>query len=132
LPLSGFRSHLTITDSIFANHHSVGLVPQAYATSALWLAERTSADVTRVLFANNLHDSNAGIDDPYNLPPGTFAMSGISTAPDAGFVSATDYRLTPASPAMDQAVGSAVAVDVGGGLRPHGPASDLGAYEGGF
>jgi hypothetical protein len=133
LPVSGWETHVMLANSIIANCQTVGIHPRAYATAGLWLQEGTSAEVRRVLFANNLYDSNAGIDDPYNVPPGEFDMSGVITAPDAGFVSpagpAYDYRLVPGSPAIDQAIGSAITQDLAGNARPVGAAPDLGAFE---
>ncbi|HEV7734859.1 MAG TPA: choice-of-anchor Q domain-containing protein [Candidatus Binatia bacterium] len=129
LPVPGWETHVTVVDSIVANHRSVGLDPRAYANAGLWVAEGGSADVTRVLFANNRHDSNANIDDPFNLPPGAFTLSGVATAADAGFAGPADYHLGPGSPAIDQAVGSSMTVDGDGTLRPAGAAPDLGAYE---
>jgi hypothetical protein len=129
LSFPGWDTHVNVVDSIVANHRDPGLVPQAYANAGLWMAEGTSAAVERVLFANNLHDSNAGIDDPYNLPPGSFTLSGVSTAADAGFAAPGDYHLVSGSPAVDQAIGSSATLDCDGNGRPAGAAPDLGAYE---
>jgi hypothetical protein len=133
LPVPGWETHLVLVHSIVANHSTVGIHPRAYATAGLWLQEGTSAEVRRVLFANNIHHSNAGIDDPYNVPGGEFDIADVMTAPDAGFVSAAspnyDYRLVAGSPAVDQAIGSTLAQDLAGVGRPVAAASDLGAYE---
>ena len=68
-----------------------------------------------------------------NLPPGTVSSAGVLSAPDAGFVSAgspnDDYHLLAGSPAVDQAIGSSVPVDLDGTPRTAGAAADLGAYE---
>lgn len=129
LPVPGFQTHVDVLDSIIANHRTPGIHPRGHANAGLWMAAGTSAGMVRVLFANNLHDSNAGIDDPYNLPPGTFTQSDVATAASAGFVGPADYRLGPGSPAVDAAVGSDVTIDVDGNARPAGRAPDLGAHE---
>jgi hypothetical protein len=129
----GWQAHATISDSIMANQTTRAFDPTCYSDAALYVAENTTADVTRVLFANNRHDSNAGISGGWNLPPGTVNMTGALSAPDAGFVSAgnpdDDYHLVAGSPAVDQAAGGSVAVDLDGRARPDGAAADLGAYE---
>jgi hypothetical protein len=133
LDVSGWQTHATVRDSILANHTNPGVDPTSYGNAALYVAQNTTADVTTVLFANNLHDTNAGVSGGYNLPPGTVNMTGVLTAPDARFVAAgspgEDYHLTVGSPAVDQATGTSVTVDLDGNARPSGAASDVGAYE---
>ena len=129
LPVPGWETNVDVVDSIIANHRDPGVHPLGYSNAGLWVAAGASAAVRRVLYANNLHDSNAGIDDPYNLPPGTFTENEMWTDADAGFAAPGDYHLLSGSPAIDRAVGSTVAVDLDGNARPAGAASDLGAYE---
>jgi hypothetical protein len=132
LALPGWPTHVTVTDSILANHRSPASHPSCYADAALWAAENTSATVTRVLFANNIHDTNGGISGGCNVPSGAVGTSGVLTAGAAGFVSAgapdEDYHLVAGSPAIDRAAGT-VAVDLDGNARPSGTSADLGAYE---
>jgi hypothetical protein len=133
LNVPGWQAAATLRDSILANHTTPAFHPTVYANAALYVAQGASADLTRVLFANNLHDSNAGVSGGMNLPPGTVSSTGVLSAPDAGFVSAgspnDDYHLLAGSPAVDQAIGSSVPVDLDGTPRPAGAAADLGAYE---
>ncbi|HXJ33721.1 MAG TPA: choice-of-anchor Q domain-containing protein [Candidatus Eisenbacteria bacterium] len=133
LPLNGFQTRAAFNNCIFANHNSPATQPGVYTNAALWVAQNATADVTRVLFANNIHDSNAGIWDVLNVPSGTINLSGVVTAPNAGFVSSgdpdNDYHLAAGSPAVNQAGPSGVAVDLDGAARPSGPSPDLGAYE---
>jgi hypothetical protein len=130
---AGVQTAAAVTDSILANHSTPGMNAQSYADAALWAADNTSIQLTRVLFANNSDDTNAGVSDGFNLPPGAFAQTAVTNAANGGFVSSgnpsNDYHLTAGSPARDQAVGSTVAVDLDGTARPNGVASDLGAYE---
>jgi hypothetical protein len=133
LPLAGYSTHPVFTNCIFANHQSPSTGPGVYTNAALWAAQNATVDVTQVLFANNIHDSNAGIWDVLNVPSGTINLSGVLSAPDAGFVSPgdpnNDYHLTAGSPAVDHATPSLVTLDLDGTPRPSGPAPDLGAYE---
>jgi hypothetical protein len=128
-PVPGFDTHVNLVDSIVANHRTASPHPSNAGTAGVWIALDASADLTRVLFANNLHDSNAGQNNPFNLPPGAFTMTAVSSAASAGFVAPGDYHLAAGSPAIDQAVGSSLGVDVEGTSRPKGAAADLGAYE---
>src|SRR5262249_1553300 len=113
------------------NHLPPAFAPTSYANAALYVTQDGSADVAHVLFANNLHDSNAGISGGINLPAGSVSITGALNAPDAGFVSAgspdEDYHLVGSSPAIDQAIASTVSVDLDGTTRPVGAAPDLGA-----
>jgi hypothetical protein len=133
LNIPGWQAHAAMSNVILGNHRSPAFDATSYANAALYVAQTASADVAHVLFAHNLHDSNAGISGGFNLPPGTVNITGALTAANAGFVSAgsptDDYHLTAGSPAIDQAVGSAVPVDLDGNARPVGAAPDLGAYE---
>src|SRR5439155_18689126 len=114
-------------------HTTPGLNPSCYADAALWVAADATADVTRVLFANNVHDTNAGISGGCNVPSGTVNMTGVLSAQYAGFVSPgnpdQDYHLTAGSPAVDQATGGSAGMDLDGNPRPYGAAPDPGAYE---
>jgi len=131
LPITNWETHVTIRDSVFANHRDPSIDPGTASTAAIFAAADTSVEIDRILFANNLHDTNAGMDDPYNLPPGSYDITALLTATNAGFVDSddADYRLTVQSPAVDQAIGSTLAVDLIGTVRPQGAAPDLGAYE---
>lgn len=130
---SGWQAALTLRNSILANHTDASFAPTAYGDAALFVFENASATLDRVLFANNVHDSNAGVSGGYNPPAGSYLMTGILTAPHARFVAAgspdDDYHLAPNSPAVDQATGAVPASDLDGTARPSGAAADLGAYE---
>jgi hypothetical protein len=133
LPLAGVQTRVAFVNDIFANHRSPAPNPSLHTNAALWVAQDAVADVTHALFANNIHDTNAGIWDPNYVPAGTINLIDIHTAANAGFVSAgdpqNDYHLLGTSPAVDRASAGAVTIDLDGTLRPAGLAPDLGAYE---
>src|SRR5262249_59310191 len=113
------------------NHLPPAFAPTSYANAALYVAQDGSAEVAHVLFANNLHDSNAGISGGINLPAGSVTITGALNAPDAGFVSAgspnEDYHLGGSSPAIDQAIASTLSGGPDGTTRPGGAGPDRGA-----
>src|SRR5262249_12286886 len=115
------------------NHLPPAFAPTSYANAALYVTQDGSAEVAHVLFANNLHDSNAGISGGINLPAGSVTITGALNAPDPGFVSAgspnEDYHLGGSSPPTDPPVPHPASVDLDGTARPVGAAPDLGAYE---
>jgi len=129
--IANWPAQVTIRNTIIANHTPAGSSPSCY--TALWAAQNTTADVAGILFAHNVHDTNADTAGGCNVPSGVFAMSGVLTAGAPGFVSPgapdDDYHLTARSPAIDQASVGAVTVDLDGQPRPVGAAPDLGAYE---
>jgi hypothetical protein len=133
IDLPGWQTHAIVTNSIVADHTDPGAIPASWGNAAVWAGQGTQVDLTRTLFANNVHDSNAGITGGPNLPPGTFGIVGTITAGDAGFVSPgspnRDYHLQAGSPAVDQGDPSAVSDDVDGDPRPHGALPDIGADE---
>lgn len=130
---TGWQTRVTMTNTIVANHTDAAFDPASWANAAVWAGQGTEADLTTTLFANNAHDSNDGVSGGLNLPPGTFAVVGTMTAPDAGFVSPGlpnyDYHLVASSPAIDHGTPSAVTDDLDGQPRPQGAAPDIGADE---
>jgi hypothetical protein len=130
---AGWQTQVTMRNSIVADHTGAAFHPASYANAAIWAGQGTQADLSRTLFANNAHDSNAGISGGLNLPPGTFNVSSTMTAANAGFVApgtpSYDYHLLPSSPAIDQATASSVSDDLDGDSRPQGAAPDIGADE---
>jgi hypothetical protein len=129
----GWQTHVTVTNTIVANHTDPSANPQSWSNAAVWVGLGAQADLTRTLFANNAHDTNAGVSIGFNLPAGTVNLTGTLNAPDAGFVSAggpsDDYHLLSTSPAIDQADASGIADDLDGESRPQGGAADIGADE---
>jgi len=130
---SGWRTRIDATNTIVANHTDLSSNPASWSNAAVWVGLGARADLTRTLFANNVHDTNDGVSTGFNLPAGTFNFAGTVTAADAGFVSPgapdEDYHLLPSSPAIDAADPSSVADDVDGQSRPAGAAPDIGADE---
>jgi hypothetical protein len=116
----------TIADSIIANHTS------ANGASALDVRNQSGQNVVtlnHVLYANNTKDDNSnGQPDPAGVFNG---LNTVIRAASAGFVAPGpvnfDYSITANSPAVNQAVGSGVTVDINNNPRTGTP--DLGAYE---
>jgi len=100
-------------------------------TSALTVAQGSTANINRVLFAGNTNDTNLN-----NRPVAVGTITGMNTVISANpvrFVSpgapGYEYHLLPNSPAIDQAVGSTTTIDIDGDTRPIGSYPDLGADE---
>lgn len=130
---SGWQTHVVMKNTIVADHTDPASHPASWSNAAVWVGQGCQADLTRTLFANNVHDSNAGVSGGLNLPPGVVNLSATLTALSAGFVApgapSYDYHILGTSPAIDQAVASGVTDDVDGEARPQGAASDIGADE---
>jgi hypothetical protein len=77
-------------------------------------------------FSNVLIDNNVGA-----VISGTITASGTPLRGSAGYVNAGagDFHLTTASDAIDKGNNLPPPVDLDGALRPHGMASEIGAYE---
>ena len=124
---SGEPCNLVLENSIVSDHRNDG----EHLTSAISIAENSSATLDTVLFSNNTHDINTD-GNPY--PPGAINLSNIltSTLP-IGYLSMGppeyDYRLADSSVAIDRAFLSGVRTDIENQPRPYGPAPDIGADE---
>jgi hypothetical protein len=129
----GWTTRVDVTNTIVANHTDPSSNPASWSSAAVWVGLGARADLARTLFANNVHDTNAGVSTGFNLPAGTVNLTGTLAAPDAGFVSpagpADDYHLLSSSPAIDQADASSIADDLDGQSRPQGAGPDVGADE---
>jgi hypothetical protein len=100
-------------------------------TSALYVAQGSSAALNKVLFSGNTNNTNL---NGKPLLPGT--ITGMNTTFDVGsvqFVSPDspnfDYHLSPNSPAVDAATGSNLSTDIDGQGRPYNTNPDIGADE---
>jgi hypothetical protein len=133
LNYTGWQADATFRNIILANHTDAAFDPTSFGNAALYVAQDSTANVIRPLFANNVHDSNSGVSGGWNFPPGSIVVTSPLSVADAGFVSPGapnhDYHLLPGSPAVDQAVASDVADDLDGQARPMGAAADIGADE---
>ena len=124
---SGEPCNLVLENSIVSDHRNDG----EHLTSAISVAENSTATLNTVLFYNNTHDINTD-GNPY--PAGTINLSNVltSTVP-IGYLSMGppnyDYRLTASSVAADRAFPSNVRTDIENQSRPYGPAADIGADE---
>jgi len=91
----------------------------------------TGATGTHNTYTNNLVYKNSSYN--WSLQNGLTATGTVAAEPQ--FVNYVrtgggDYRLTPASPAIDKgALADAPAIDIDGALRPQGAGPDIGAYE---
>ena len=115
-----------LSHSIIANHTA-----ETSGATAVVVLQGNTLNMNRVLFAGNTSNLNT---NSVPLPPG--AINGLNTvinASSAGFASPGapnyDYRITPGSPAVDQAAGSGTPYDFEMQSRPSGQAPDLGADE---
>ncbi len=130
---TGWETGVTVNNTIVANHTGASFNPASWANAAVWVGQGTQADLTRTLFANNAHDTNAGVSGGLNLPPGTVNLASSVSAADAGFVApgapGDDFHLVAGSPAVDQATASSVTDDMDGQARPYGAKPDIGADE---
>jgi hypothetical protein len=115
-----------LSHSIIANHTA-----ETSGATAVVVLQGNTLNMNRVLFAGNTSNLNT---NSVPLPPG--AINGLNTvanASNAGFASPGapnyDYRITPGSPAVDQAAGSGTPHDFEMQSRPSGQAPDLGADE---
>ncbi len=108
--------------SIIANHSGT-------SAAALHVQPSNAVTLVRGIFSGNVEDTNS---DGSVGAPGTFNGLGtmLATGP-LGFVSAGapdfDYHVGPSSPAVDQATGSSMAVDLDG--DPRSGTRDIGADE---
>jgi hypothetical protein len=111
--------------SIIADH----INPFTSDSSALTVGQGSTVNFQDGLFANNTHNTNLEVNI---YPVGT--ITGLDTmmnVPSAGFISigAPDYNydLSPSSPAIDNALGSTMTIDIDGDIRPVGDQPDIGA-----
>ena len=127
LATPGISSALAnVNNSIIADH-----TEGASGAVAVLVQPGNTVNFNRGLFAGNTNNTNvSGVP----LPSGT--INGLTTmlsASSAGFQSPGapdyDYHLLPDSPAVDEAVGSTITIDIDWQLRPVGVASDIGADE---
>lgn len=124
---SGTPATANISYSIIADHVN----PNTEYTSALTVAENSTANLLKVMFSGNSNDTNlnnkpftvgtiTGMESTMQVQSVRFASPG---APDY------DYHLAGNSPAIDQAVGSSTPIDIDGQSRPTNNYADLGADE---
>jgi hypothetical protein len=120
-----YAATATIADSIIANHTNANGVA---ALSVLNQSLNNAVTLGHILYANNSKDDNSD-----GQPNAAGSYSGLDTvihAASAGFTSPGapnyDYSIAASSPAVNQAVGSTVTVDIEGNPRTGTP--DLGAY----
>lgn len=110
-----------ISYSIIAEHTGSG------NASTLHVGSTATANLNRGLFAGNTKNTNS---DNLPLPVGTInGQNTMLSAASADFVGPGNYHITAASPAKDQATGSALRVDIDGHGRPVGQTADIGADE---
>ncbi len=124
---SGTPSTANIRYTVIANH----VQPYTANTSALTVARNSTANLTRVMFAGNTNNTNS---NGLPLPVGTITgMSTTQTVDSISFVSPGNpnynYHLQSNSPAIDQAQGSNLNLDVDGEARPVSSYPDIGADE---
>jgi hypothetical protein len=118
---TGRTSAVTLEYSIVANHTN------SNNAAAIHVNPNNAITLNRGLFANNTRNTNS---DGVPGPAGSYTgLASMLSAPSANFVSATNYRLTDTSPAVDSANGSTTPVDMIGRARPYGAQPDIGAYE---
>lgn len=99
--------------------------------STLHVSQGSTVNLNLVLFAANSKDTNL---DGIPLLPGTFnGWDTRLTADSPRFLSSGspdyDYHLLPDSPAVDQATGSSLTLDIDRQVRPIGGTADIGADE---
>jgi len=127
LATPGISSALAnVNYSIIADH-----TEGASGAVAVLVQQGNTVNFNLGLFAGNTINTNVS---GAPLPPGT--INGLSTmlsASSAGFQSPGapdyDYHLLPDSPAVDEAAGSSIIIDIDRQSRPVGEASDIGADE---
>jgi hypothetical protein len=124
---SGTPANANIHYTVIADH----VQPYTINTSALTVARNSSASLNRVMFAGNTNNTNS---NSRPLPPGSISgMSTTQTVSSILFVSPGNpnynYHLQASSPAIDQAQGSNLNVDVDGEARPVNSYPDIGADE---
>ena len=116
--------NLTMRYSIISDH--VGPAN----SSALTVMKNNETSLSYVLFANNTRNTNQ---DSVPMPPGNITLSHPIYKSSVGYVSPGspnyDYHLNSNSSAIDQAIGSTIAVDIDDQSRPKGAAADVGAVE---
>jgi hypothetical protein len=100
-------------------------------TSALTVAQGSTADLNYVLFYGNSNNTNS---NGQPQPPGTINQTNTLTPSiPVGYVSPGtpnyNYHIISTSPAIDHAVGSPLLADMDGQVRPYGTLSDIGADE---
>lgn len=99
--------------------------------STLHVAAGSTVNLKRGMFVNNSRNTNS---DNVPLAAGTFnGLNTMLTASSAQFVAPGapnhNYRISAASPARDQAIGSMTNYDLDNQIRPTGAAADIGADE---
>lgn len=111
-----FDSAAVLTNTILVSH-TVGITVASGSTASLEATLWGSGD-----WANGSDWGGAG-----SIATGTINIRG-----DPAFMTlpSGDYRLSPASAALDQGVNAGVTADIDGELRPFGSGYDLGADEG--
>ena len=117
---------VTLNHSIIADH-----VEGGESATAIVVQRESSLTFDGGMFSGNNQDTNV---NDFPVPAGTInGLSGTFSAPTAGFAAPGppdhDYHLSTDSPALDQAIGSALPDDIDGQRRPYGDAADVGADE---